>query len=307
MWGTPVSGLVNWLERRFCPEVPALRLAALRALIGLFAFVYLSIRLLHLLRYRDFPAAQFAPVGVVSWLGLTAPLPSWAVVSSVLFTWVASLGFTLGVAHRILSPLFAFGLLWILTYRSSWGMVFHTENLLVLHVIILALAPSADTFAFGKSRRSESGARYGTPIRLMGFVTVLAYFVAGVAKLRNAGWAWSSGDVLQVQVAYDNLRKLSLGDFYSPLGGFLVGFAWLWPPLATLSLVMELSAPLAFLGDRVGRWWSFVAFSFHLGVLAMMAINFPYPLSFVAFASFFAAERLLRFLPQRWRERWRLA
>lgn len=273
----------------------------LRGLVGLFALIYLSIRFVHLLRYRDFPASQFAPIGVVS--VLQGPLPAWLVVSLVVLTWGLSITFMLGVWHRLLSPLFAFALLWTLTYRSSWGMIFHTENLLVIHVLVLALAPSADTFAWRKPALTRSAWTHGLAIRLMCLVTVLAYFVAGWAKLRNAGWDWAVGDVLQVQVAYDNLRKLALGDFYSPLGAFLVRFDVLWAPLAGMSLVMELFAPLALVGDRVGRWWSVLAFSFHLGVLALMAINFPYPLSFVAFASFFAVERLADLLPERLRLR----
>lgn len=281
----------RWLEARLAPDAPALRLAVLRALVGLFALVYLSIRFVHLLRYRDFPAAQFAPIGLVSLI--STPLPSELVVAQVVLTWLLSITFMLGIAHRVLGPCFALALLWTLSYRSSWGMIFHTENLLVLHALVLAFAPAADTLAWGRPPSDRRGVRYGLPIRLMCFITVLAYFVAGWAKLKNAGWDWAGGDVLQVQVAYDNLRKLALGDFYSPLGGYLVRFGALWAPLAAASLAMELLAPLAMLGERAGRWWSLLAFSFHLGVLALMAINFPYPLSFVAFASFFAAERVL--------------
>lgn len=280
----------GWLDARLAPEVPAARLAVIRALVGLFALVYLSIRFVHLLRYRDFPAAQFAPTGIVTLI--STPLSAWWVVAQVVVTWLLSITFMLGLWHRVLGPCFALALLWTLSYRSSWGMIFHTENLLVLHTIVLAFAPAADTFALRKPLSDQRGARYGLPIRLMCLISVLAYFVAGWAKLRNAGWEWAGGDILQVQVAYDNLRKLALGDYYSPLGAYLVRFGALWAPLAAVSLVMELLAPLAFLGERAGRWWSLAAFSFHLGVLALMAINFPYPLSFVAFASFFAAERL---------------
>jgi hypothetical protein len=38
--------------------------------------------------------------------------------------------------------------------------------------------------------------------------------------------------------------------------------------------------------------WSIAAFAFHVGVLAVMAIFFPYPLFGLAFAPLFAAERL---------------
>jgi hypothetical protein len=33
----------------------------------------------------------------------------------------------------------------MLSYRHSWGMIFHTDNLLGLHVCLLALAPGRRT------------------------------------------------------------------------------------------------------------------------------------------------------------------
>ena len=40
------------------------------------------------------------------------------------------------------------------------------------------------------------------------------------------------------------------------------------------------------------RVWAVLAWSFHLGVWAIMAIFFPYPLLGLAFAPLFAVERL---------------
>ena len=68
--------------------------------------------------------------------------------------------------------------------------------------------------------------------------------------------------------------------------------AWFFTPLAIATLVVELGAPLALLGRRAARIWSAAAWSFHVGIFALMAIVFPYPLLGVAFAPFFALERL---------------
>jgi hypothetical protein len=57
---------------------------------------------------------------------------------------------------------------------------------------------------------------------------------------------------------------------------------------------VELGAPVALLGRRIAAAWAALAWSFHLGVLALMAIAFPYPLLGVAFLPFFRAERLRR-------------
>jgi hypothetical protein len=47
------------------------------------------------------------------------------------------------------------------------------------------------------------------------------------------------------------------------------------------------------IGSRVAVYWVALAWAFHLGVLATMAIAFPYPLSTVAYLPFFPVERVL--------------
>ena len=91
----------------------------------------------------------------------------------------------------------------------------------------------------------------------------------------------------------DALRKIELGSTHSPLGPWLLGHTWLFAPLSAISLATELLAPLALLGVRVAAVWCVCAWSFHAGVLALMAIAFPYPLSGCAFAAFFPLERAL--------------
>jgi hypothetical protein len=131
-------------------------------------------------------------------------------------------------------------------------------------------------------------------VRLVSLVTVLTYVLAGWMKLRNGGWEWLSGDVLRIQVAFDNLRKVVLGDRWSRLGAALVAQSWIWRPLAAATVVVELGAPVALLGGRWRNAWVACAWLFHVGTLALMAIMFPYPLSGVAFASLFPLERLAR-------------
>ena len=92
--------------------------------------------------------------------------------------------------------------------------------------------------------------------------------------------------------AIDRIRKALLGDALSPIGVFALHAAWIFKPLAFGSLVLELAAPLAWLVPRFAKLFSFAMWSFHLGVLVLMAIFFPYPLFFVAFAPFFEVERL---------------
>jgi hypothetical protein len=283
------------------PSVPAERLAALRILVGAFGAIYLTVRAPSLASVAHLPASSFAPIGVVS--VLDAPLPAagvWALaIAAVALGWA----FALGVAWRIVGPVFAVVLLWVTSYRSSFGMIFHTENLWVVHVALLATAPAADAWSIDARRCGRAPAdpapRYGFAIVAMSVVTALAYLLAGVAKLRTAGLDWVTSDALRNYVAYDNLRKILLGDVHAPLGGALVRHPELFKPLAALSMGFELLAPAALLGRRPATVVAIGLWSFHVGVLATMAILFPYPLLGIAFAPWFPVERPLRALVDR--------
>lgn len=283
------------VDRWYRPVAAPERLAALRILVGGFAVAYLALRLPNLLGLHGL--GGFRPVGVVS--VLAAPLTTAAVIVQAVLALLLGLAFAFGLAFRVSGPAFAFVLLWVLSYRNAWGMIFHTENLLVLHTLALGCSPAADVWSLDARRARRRGVappvpstRYGWPVRLLGLLTVGTYFVAGIAKLRLSGLGWATSDLLRNYIAYDNLRKHLLGDWYSPFGAWLVGHAWLFPPLATASLLLELLAPIALLGPRIARIWSLLAWGFHFGVWAIMAIFFPYPLLGLAFAPLFAVERL---------------
>jgi hypothetical protein len=173
-------------------------------------------------------------------------------------------------------------------------MLFHTENLLALHLVVLSAAPAADALSLDARGRSlpEPDGAYGWPARAMTAATAVCYVLAGVAKLKLAGFAWAGGDLLRAQIAYDNLRKIELGSNYSALGAALVEHRAPFVVLAALTLLLELGAPLALFGRRLGLAWALAAWLFHVGVVLLMAIPFWYQLSFVAYAPFFELERL---------------
>lgn len=297
--------LLERLDAWFYASVPPERLGLLRLAIGGYSVVYLVSRALHLTAAVRYPASSFAPVGVVNLI--REPLPALWVYASFAAALVTGILFTLGVAYRFVAPLFALLLWWVMSYRHSWGMIFHTDNLLVLHVALLAMVPCGDAYALPLTRQRPSRPAVGEPrhgwaVRSMCLVTVAAYLVAGLAKLEHTGWSWAGGDALREQVAYDAIRKIELGSVYSPIGTWLLPYTWLFAPLSAFALATELLAPLALLGTRFAAAWSASAWLFHLGVLALMAIAFPYPLSGCAFFGFFPLERLLSALLARRRQ-----
>jgi hypothetical protein len=276
--------------------MPAARLALLRILIGGYALIYLLVRFQNLRSVARFDRADFHPVGLAR--VLTEPLPNAIVTGLTLLALAGAVPFVLGFRYRIFGPLFAIAFLWVTTYRNSFGMVFHTENLLALQLLLLGVAPAADAFSLGTPAVAapEADARYGWPIRAMTWITVIAYVLAGIAKLKLAGFTWLDGELLRRHIAHDNLRKLELGSFHAPLGAALVRYTAPFQLFSLLTLAIELGAPIALLGRRWGLVWCLAAWLFHVGVLALMAIPFPYQLSLIAYAPFFEVER--------WRELW---
>ncbi|MCR9164446.1 MAG: HTTM domain-containing protein [Nannocystaceae bacterium] len=276
------------------PAMPAERLAMLRILVGAYGVIYLFARIGAIVGSTRYPAAQFEPVGLS--MVLEHPLPAWVVIASLVLAIVSGVAFTLGWRYRVMGPLFAAVFLWVLCYRNSWGMPFHTENLLVLHTVVLASGPSAEAWSMDARGTAlpEASRRYGWVVVAMCWATALTYFVAGWAKLSHSGLEWVTSDTLRNFIAYDNIRKAELGAGYSTLGTWMVAHAWVFPPLAAVSLTVELAAPLSVLNRRLGMIWCVAAWGFHVGVLGLMYILFHYPILGVAYASYFPVETLGR-------------
>lgn len=289
------------------PTWPAARLGLLRVLLGLYV-------LQDLLRVRkaaytvgDGGAHLWAPVGVTTLLDGPLDPARWANVYDA--TIVLCVLFILGAGWRIIGPLFAGFLLFSWTYRVSWQMIYHVHHLSMLHVLVVAAAPAAAAVsvdAWWARRRGRPAPaaswRFGWPVRLVCVVTAILYCLAGVAKVQMAGWGWADGHNLLDQIAYDGLYKGLLGrddrDMPSPLIAYAFAYPWLLGPAATGSLLVELGAPVALLHRRIGYAWSLAAVGMHWGIHLFMNLVFPYPISGMAFLSFFPLEKLL---PKQWR------
>jgi hypothetical protein len=74
----------------------------------------------------------------------------------------------------------------------------------------------------------------------------------------------------------------------------MVSYGWMFLPLAAFSLLVELGAPFALFGGRIARLWIAAAWIFHIGIVAVMAIMFPYQLLGIAFLPFLPVEEVWR-------------
>jgi hypothetical protein len=259
------------------------RLVPVRRVVAAWSALWVLVRFPYLRALADLPEHRWEPVGLLA--PLPHPPPDLLVTAAL--AGAAGLGALVALdrAPRPAVVGWSVLVLGVTTWASCWGQLFHTENLLALHALLLGAAALV-------ARPDPAFV-----VRAMAVVTVVAYVVAGAAKLRGSGLEWLTGDVLRDQVAFDSARKAVVGGATSPLGTRLVEYERIWPPLAAASLAVELGAPVALLHRRLAHGWVAAAWLFHVGVLALMAIGFPYQLSLVAFAPLLPLERVRWLVP----------
>jgi hypothetical protein len=263
----------------------AQRLAILRIAVGGYALTFLIVRFPHLWNSAAYPSSRWQPVGILSPVD-SAPT-AWLSRFLLIVAIPAGLGFVFGWRYRISGPLFALLFLVITTFRFSWGSVLHTEHLVVIHVVVIAFSSADHAWSKRVAQHSSSDAldlgRYKWAIETCAVATVVGYVVSGVAKIRYGGWDWISGDVLRNQIAFDNLRKIMLGDIHSPVASWIINNDAPLKFFAPLTVIFELGAPLALFCTFLQKIWIVGIWLFHAGVLIFMAIVFPYQLLGIAY------------------------
>jgi len=278
---------------------PASRLGVVRALVGGYTLYYLFKRRDMFKRMVRTDPELFAPVGPVR--VLPKPVPPSVADALNDATLVTTALFTLGSGHKVVGKLHSALLLWTLSYRNSWSMIFHNDNSLVLHTMVLAAsragdAVSLDALALGGAEPAPHQ-RYGWPLRLMNAASTLTYLVPGIAKVAGpSGWGWADGNGMRRQVAVDGIRKEVFGSRGSESGYRLYRYKHLFTGFAVGSLILEIGAPLALLNRNLGKLWAVSMFGLHWGIRVIMGIRFRYQQSGISFAPWFEVERLFRLL-----------
>lgn len=140
-------------------------------------------------------------------------------------------------------------------------MVYHDDNMLVVHTMLLGASSAADAASFDALATHVAVAphpRYGWPLQLMNTTSCLAYFVAGVAKVAGpSGWAWARGEARRRHIAVDGIRKHVYGSKVTSTAYVLYRHRALFTAMGVGTLALELGAPLCLLNRRIGRYWAF--------------------------------------------------
>jgi hypothetical protein len=312
-----VGRIVRALNAFWFMEGSAARLATLRLVIGTTALVFLWTRIRQYTAVAATSAELFDPVGPVGLLSGPIPPPIYEAIMTG--TVVVGIAFVLGIQFRWTGPLFAALLLWIVSYRNSWSMIYHVDNLLVMHVLVLGLTRAADALSVdalgGRSvtvvwRRFVEEAHglirpqperagwhweYGYPVRLLCTVTIAIYVLSATAKLVGPfGFSWALGEGLRSQVGFDALRKELLEGGTSPLAFVVYNNLALATAMGVGTIIVEAGAIAALLSVRVGRVWAVCTYGLHVGIYFVMGVAFWYQLIGIAFVPFWIGEGTVR-------------
>ena len=118
--------MIEAVTRAWMPSWPAARLGALRIALGGFALAWMGIRLPAFANAGRFAPDAFEAVGAAAALDAALSPAVWHGVLAA--TAVTGAAFCVGWRFAVSGPAFALLLLFVTSYRSSFGMVFHTEN-----------------------------------------------------------------------------------------------------------------------------------------------------------------------------------
>lgn len=286
---------MTWRHRltdHLLPATQAVRPAILRIGVGAFAAINNGRRRGMFRKLHRSDHAQFRPVGIVRILRRPLPVP----VADALFdaAQVTNALALAGAGYRVTGPLNALLQLWTLSYRNSWSMILHNDNMLVTQQLVLGFTRSADALSVdaaftGRGQLPQRYDRaYGLPATGMNIAATAVYFISGVAKVRSDyGWGWARGSALRDQIGADAVRKEVFGTQASGIGLAIYRYGGSFTPLAAMALAVELAAPVSLLNRRVGQLFSLSAWGMHLGIRMVMGIKFHYNLSGVSYLGFF--------------------
>ena len=281
------------LKAYWFSPMPVERLAILRIATGGFSIWYLLSRFGMLQRMVSSDTSNFEPVGILSWMSTPLPPDLFYVITIILIG--LNIAFILGWKFRTTGPLFAVLLFLFLTYRNSWSMIYHNRIALLLQVLVIGFAASADALSLDALQRNKNTKPhwgYGWPIRLICAATVVTYFLAGTAKLTgDLAVEWATGEAMRSQVAVDAIRKVMLGAPAPELFETLYPHTWIFFVAGVLTLVLEIGAPLALLKKRYGTIWVILTWMMHWGIFFIMGISFRHQMSGIIFLPFFETEK----------------
>jgi hypothetical protein len=231
------------------------------------------------------PAELFRPVSFLRWLHVHRMPGTTAIAALQVVGVVAALAAAAAAAGKPRRAGLAVAWLSLLVLaglRTSTGKLLHNDTLMLIGTLPLLFAPAPDP-----SEDGRQGRRYGWALSVGLAAVCLAYFLAGVAKLRHSGLAWVTSDNMR----YVMLDAARSGRPWLPaVARFMARHALLAKGTAAGILGLELAFPLAFAAKRARPYFAAAAVALHVGT--WLALGLDYWL--------WAATALLLLAPPAW-------
>ena len=258
------------VERWIFAAGSAERLATVR--IGLCAVLTLRLTRGIFLDLAGQPAALFEPRSFMNLLGAQ---PSREIVLAIQIAGiVAGVLATIGLFTRVSLPVAWAAGVFLNAMVTSNGKIMHNDVMLLLALVPLLAAPSADAWSLDAKRRGSGhpvpSERYGWPVATAMIVVAGGYFFTGFAKLVHSGPAWFTSDNLR-WVLYTSSDSQGVPN---DVALFVADRAWLAHLLAFGTLALEVSFPLALVRTRLRVPYALGAAGLHGGIWLAMRLNY---------------------------------
>lgn len=185
------------------------------------------------------------------------------------------LGAALGVRARLLVVV---ALVMFFVYFGQileLGYVRRKTNLIPFILLILVMAPdlrrcspSVWFAALRRIRQPDPSSTPAWPLVLIKVLLAWSYLSSGLSKIRNTGWSWASGEVLQA-----NLAERALASD-PPLALWLAAKPALCQLASIVTLVFEFGFWTVLLLPSFGPLYALAGLGFHAGIELTMGIHY---------------------------------
>lgn len=281
-------------NRLWFAEAPATNLAAARIIIGAHA--------LWILLSRDFAGVSALPVEF--WSGVRASVqwryllfPGHPLLEQFLY-WLAVVslvGVVAGLRPRVTAMMSAL----LLYHLAPLETLIWTPNayergleISVIALVILAVAPCADTWTAGRSPARggrEWSSDYHWPLVAIQLVIAQIYLFSGYAKLFRVGPEWISSENIRRWLQVFNQQD-QIGLFHGP-GAWLAQSDAATLTIAIAAIGLDLGFIAVMFWRKSRAWLLPIAIAFHFGILICMNIAFLNAPQLLVFVNWDAIRR----------------
>jgi uncharacterized membrane protein YphA (DoxX/SURF4 family) len=275
---------IDWWNAYWFPETSTLRLAVCRIVIVAAQLFWFFPSLAHQKDILEKSTGFINPEFLI--LTISSIIPSELFFTPEVFTGLAWVTYAAGIATlfglctRPSAFLFALGNWILVAHQYSYGEDHHTEALLCIFLMLLALSPSGDSLSIDAllrrryrlaNERAYPAAKVETafwPLRLMQVLLAWTYFSTGLTKLMVGGLEWINGHTLQQYMFADAIRS------GRPLGLWVAQQHTLCLLLSIFTILFEVFFFLVLLIQSAVYYFLIAGVIFHIGIYVMMGAPF---------------------------------